>query len=300
MGNSVKTVMNKTMQSNIPVSYNQFPMKMGAHGMLMVFREHTYTNPGSYKLLSGSNIRSGSVNSILLPIPNNLQDSNEIRLSRSDLGVFGTARADFARRIAETAGSNAGDDYTSMLMSALSDITPDGRKAAQIAFNGGEARVDLIKQASYLARSSLPDVIAKGIDIGTSSTPNPKTALTFEGTELKTHSFQWVLMPKSEEESERLKLITNILKRIALPKYGDRSKLYMKYPHTVDIFLIGVDEDSFAKFKTSMIRSLTVNPTAQNGLSLLKGGRPSSVTIDMNLMETDIHTAEDYEGGTYS
>ena len=104
----------------------------------------------------------------------------------------------------------------------------------------------------------------------------------------------------NEEERERLKLIVNIIKRNTLPRYGDGSKLYLKYPSTVDIFLIGVDEDSFAKYKTCMIRSFTVNPTAQNGLTLLRGGRPSSVTIDMNLMESDIHTAEDYEGGTYA
>ena len=287
-------------KENIPVSYNQFPISMGAHGMLMIMREHTYVAPGSHKLLKSSDIRSGAINSILLPIPNNLQDSNELRLSRSDFGIFGSVRAEAANKFVSASASNEAGDYGSAINDLIDNFTPNGSKVAGAIANGGESRIELMKQVSYLARSQLPDMVTRGLDVGTSSTPNPKSALTFEGTELKTHSFQWVLMPKNEEESERLKLIVNIIKRNTLPRYGDGSKLYLKYPSTVDIFLIGVDEDSFAKYKTCMIRSFTVNPTAQNGLTLLRGGRPSSVTIDMNLMESDIHTAEDYEGGISS
>lgn len=132
-------------------------------------------------------------------------------------------------------------------------------------------------------------------------TLNPKAALTFEGTELKTHSFQWNLYPQNERESEALKTIINTMKRRELPKYGGGSleRTFLYYPNTVDVFLLGVDEDHFMKYKTSMVRSLNISPTAQGGLTLLEGGKPASVTIDMILMEMDIHTSEDYETGNF-
>jgi hypothetical protein len=49
-------------------------------------------------------------------------------------------------------------------------------------------------------------------------------------------------------------------------------------------------------FKTSMIQGFNVSYTP-HGLAIVKGGKPAMVSLSMNLVEADIHTAEDY-GGT--
>ena len=67
----------------------------------------------------------------------------------------------------------------------------------------------------------------------------------------------------------------------------------MNYPSTVDMYLVGVNKDHYLKFKPAMVRNLSINYTP-NGLSILKGGAPSAINLSMQLMEMDIHVAEDY------
>jgi len=64
----------------------------------------------------------------------------------------------------------------------------------------------------------------------------------------------------------------------------------------VDIYFFGIDSDYFIRFKTCMVQSATFNYTPQ-GLAVMKGGKPAAVSLSLQLMETDIHTAEDYNGG---
>ena len=44
-----------------------------------------------------------------------------------------------------------------------------------------------------------------------------------------------------------------------------------------------------------MVQTFSTNFTP-NGLALLRGGKPASITMNMSLIETDIHTSEDYGG----
>lgn len=300
MVESVKQKIDRSKRDSIMGSHLQFPEKMGAHGILFMFRDYELVRPGNRKLLTAGDMKVRNTASIILPIPNNLQDSNELRLSRTDLGLFGQLQAEAF----STAKNTAGDFSLGKMWDELNKNNPfSGQKVADAAFGSdANAKMNLAKDARYLLRSYLPTDTARAIDVSTGTTINPRTALTFEGTELKTHSFQWTLFPRNERESEAIKTIINTMKRRELPRYQEDeglSRNFLKYPNTVDTFLLGVDEDHFGKYKTAMVRSLSISPTAQGGLSLLEGGKPSSVTIDMILMEMDIHTAEDYDGGNY-
>ncbi len=68
----------------------------------------------------------------------------------------------------------------------------------------------------------------------------------------------------------------------------------LKYPAMVNIFLQGIDQNYYFKFKTSMISQLNVDYTP-NGLSINKGGKPSAIRITMTLNEAYIHTSDDYK-----
>lgn len=298
MVESVKQTINRNKRDSIPGSYMQFPEKMGAHGMLFMFRDYKFKDTGTRQLLKSSDIQVASTSSILLPIPVNLQDSNELRLSRMDMDIWGDLRTQAAAEAIDATG----DFSFSKTFSNFMSMNPlNGKAISDALFNSGEGRQNLARDARYIMRKYLPTDIGRNFDVAGGMTLNPKAALTFEGTELKTHSFQWNLYPQNERESEALKTIINTMKRRELPKYGGGAleRTFLYYPNTVDVFLLGVDEDHFMKYKTSMVRSLNISPTAQGGLALLEGGKPASVTIDMILMEMDIHTAEDYESGNF-
>jgi hypothetical protein len=195
--------------------------------------------------------------------------------------------------------------------SAISQILPDGRKLGDVLTSLDKDMYmslgsDLGKQANFLLRKQMEQLgVARSFDAGFGTTINPKTTLGFEGVTFKKHNFQWNLAPRDRTESELIKNITNTIKRNSLPTYEDLniagetavSRALLNYPSTVDMFLIGLDADYFFYFKTAMIDQVTVSYTPQ-GLSILKGGRPSAISLTVDFTETDIHTAEDYEGLT--
>jgi hypothetical protein len=160
---------------------------------------------------------------------------------------------------------------------------------------------DASRDVMYLLRSVLPAGISQVADRALGSTINPKASLAFEGVELKQHSFNWTLIPKNQDDSERIKAIVETLKRNSLPTYqtfaGTGFKAYLRYPSIVDMYLLGVNPNYFVKFKSAMIRSVNVEYGSTGLVSVLKGGKPGNVSLNIELMELDIHTAEDY-GGT--
>lgn len=288
---TVKTIVDKARAASTGSGIMQFPDDIGAHGMVLIFRDYEYQTTGSRKILSSSTVSVSSMNTVILPIPNNLVDNSEVRLNRHDMGLSGDI---MAAQIAKIQNMNTNDGIFKNLQDFVaSQSIVSGADVANAVF--GSTGADAARDAMYLLRNTNIGNVGKNSAIGTGNTPNPRTALVFEGSELKNHSFQWTLMPRNERESATLNKIAKFLQKCHLPHYGGGNidTLYMMYPKTVDIVLVGVDEDYFTRYKTGMIRSLTINTTAQGTLPLLKGGRPASVNIEMNIMEMDVHTAHD-------
>jgi hypothetical protein len=149
--------------------------------------------------------------------------------------------------------------------------------------------------------SALPDA-TRNIDAGFGNTINPKAALYFEGVEMKTHTFNWTFAPSTERESTILKDIGNTIKKNILPSYGsltgaEEFRLLLNYPSVLDIFFLGIDQSYFLHYKTCMVQQFNIDFTPQ-GIALLKGGKPAMVNMNMNVIESDIHTSEDYDDGS--
>ena len=86
----VRNVINKNHKKNTP-NFLQFPEDIGVHGMLLVFKNYEFVSPGNRSLLdiSASDVIPTSTNSILLPIPSNLQDHTETSINRIDMRMLG-------------------------------------------------------------------------------------------------------------------------------------------------------------------------------------------------------------------
>ena len=264
--------------------------------MLFVFKKYQYEQTRG---LLNSVQNSGD--SILLPLPKNLIDRTSVRVNRAELGNRG--------ELAATAASS-GLSSIAAAQEAVKSILPSGSSAANAVtaiLSGGGISSDLASQSNFLFRSALNKVgggFAAGVDIGTGTTINPKAALAFEGVDLKMHTFDWDLAPKNPGESETIKNIINMIKRNMLPSYenlviGGASALqrvFLRYPSLVEIYLIGVDENHFVQYKTGMIQSLDLNYSQTGQISLVRGGKPAIVGLQMSFNEADIHTSGDYGG----
>jgi hypothetical protein len=246
-----------------------FPENLGNHSMVFNFSAY------SYNVDAGQESRV-MISSIALPIPNNLSDSFNINVQKQELGGVGNA----VREVAA--------------MSAGGNLSMQGVLNAATSAVAGTARGKIAGLVDAVTGTNA----SKGLEIGLGALSNPRVALSFEGVELKTHSFSWTLAPQSARESDKLRNIIQKIKKSVLPTYNNTfgQKTFLNYPNVVDIFFLGTIEGYMYYFKRAMVSQFEVNYAGSGSPAFVEGGKPAVVTMTMNLTEIDIHTSEDYGG----
>ena len=163
---------------------------------------------------------------------------------------------------------------------------------------GGLDTSTVAAAAGFAARNILPGDMGKTLDAVTGKTLNPKETLAFGGVDLKSYQFDWTLFPSSPQDSQNIKNIVNLFKRNALPTVDSSipgfERAFLNYPSVVDTVLIGVDESFWPRFKPAMISAVSADYTGGNDMTILRGGKPTAVTLSITINELGIHTAEDY------
>jgi len=264
-------------RSNAQYDIMAFPSKLGPHSIVFNFTKYEYS-------ASAKKTSELTTKSVCLPLPTNLTDSFNIRVAGVELGALGTMAAESSSEIMgmlDRGGDAVGVmDYVTGLSAA----------ADRSGFGAGY----LLRQAVEKADTG----VIKGVEAATGIANNPNLALTFDGVDLKQHNFQWTLAPQSAEESERLKKIINYLKKSSLPTFRSGfGKAFFNFPNVVDVFFLGSEPGYLYAFKRCMVNNLEFNYAGAGTPAFVEGGRPAVVNVTMNLMEMDIHTAEDYPEG---
>ena len=284
----------------------QFPENLGAHAMLLQFKKYDYIKPGERKLnkvdsstLSRKNLESST--NILLPLPQNIQDSYQVRVARFEQGFLGPEVSAAAAELGKTGNDPTLGQLASVISKGMPNVKEeDIRKVLRGEMGLGE----ISRAAAFLGRRTLEAIpgienISRNIDAGFGNILNPKAALYFEGVELKSPNFNWVFAPASENESNIIRDIGNAIKRNILPSYGETlgfQKALLNYPAILDIFFFGIDQSYFVHYKSCMVQQFNIDFSPQ-GLAFVKGGKPAMVNMNMIVIETDIHTAENYTEG---
>jgi hypothetical protein len=283
-------------KSEFRYSRLQFPADLGAHAMVFNFIKYDYDS-------TFGTIRSNPIttSSIVLPLPQNLEDSLGVKANNAvELGAAGATAVNAFNILSDpnraaAFGQQAAKGVMDLIKNPL-DIT------------NTEALSTLQAASRFIGRNFL-DNIAPGLgtaaDVATGTAVNPHTTLDFDGVTLKQHTLQWTLSPRSERESTALKNILNTIRKNMLPEYSGllgaeqlAPRALMKYPNLVNVNFIGVDQDHFYRFKPCMVQSINVQYTQGNGVTLLKGGRPAVISVVMTLLEASPHTREDYTVGS--
>jgi len=277
----------------------QFPRDLGAHATLLVFDKYKYSPPGERALnkVGSTGFNSQLVSgreAILLPLPSNIEDSYNIRVQGYDAEISGEA---ISRAASGFAG--AGDLTLGNLGASLSAALPGFDLDSLLNTN----TENISKNVAFLGRRTAEKLLpgsARAISAGVGNAINPKASLYFDGVTLKQPNFTWNLSPLDPEDSVLLKSIIQIIRKNILPSYSTAVGLpraLLNYPSTVDIFFLGIDQSYFLYYKTCMVQSFSTNFTP-NGLTVLRGGKPASITMNIGLIESDIHTSEDYGGSS--
>lgn len=284
-----------------------FPEDIGPQGMFLMFRDYNFS---SSRAAGFSRLEEKSVgDTILLPIPKSLEDRTALNIQAMQMDLGGAFMAEAASASADKTGAGIADMMNNV-RTALTNQLPKGSDIADALANifgkgPAGASENLSSQIAFLLRRSLDKGgFTRSADTGLGSTINPKSAITFDGVNLKPHSFNWEFAVRSRRESDIVRSIFQTLKRNSLPEYigitgsADNtiaSRALLKYPSMVDIFLVGLDQSYYMQFKTSMIQSVDINFSPEGNV-IMEGGKPGIMQLNLQLLETDIHVSEDYGG----
>ena len=229
----------------------------------------------SFKKRTDTNKRT--IGTVILPIPGGIQDGvgvgyGDIRMTPLDMEKDNIALTTVSE------GFTAG-------------ITEAGRAAQNVAGAFGDNKKALAAVIAGMA--------AGGQDLLTRTTgaiANPNMELLFNGPELRTFSFQFLLAPRSQEEAKTLIQILRFFKQGMAP-IRTKSRLFLKSPHTFQLSYRnskGQDHKYLNKFKECALANFGVNYTPNGNYSTYEDGVMTAYQMTMTYRELNPIYNDDY------
>lgn len=292
-----------TNKTNGQIQSLAFPKDIGNVGMRFTFSKYTFGGNG--------NISSEAIGSIMLPLPTGFQESYSINIKAEQIGLGGALVGD-----AMAGNVNIGKMVDAFSNTATGALISDPAAATNFMLQSGLAtaaagavgKVFGNGIGGAITGAAGSQAIGSGIAVASGTAYNPHTALMFEGINVRSHDFTWTLSPKSESEGRVLRDVIKTFKRNALPSYqglgGSTSgtaldRVLLRYPNVVDVSFVGLDESYYYRFKTCMVTQIGVDYSPHGNAMFAgeAGSKPVAITLALSLIESKIHTADDFDTG---
>lgn len=315
-------------QRNTNSARLSFPSAPMPHSILFIFKKYDFQDvkangaaslknqslasydQGTSKNENSNGVKEKSQESIELPFPKSLTDVTSIRSTAFEMSAV---TEKIAGSLNSAGNSNVGEALKQLkdaatghldTVKALGKDMANGGVETEAALKAGVNNLlgsakdldagRLATGGAFLLRNIIGGDIAKTVSAVTGNIVNPRESLSFDGIDLKEHTFEWELFPSNQQDSENIRKIVNMLKYNASPGTDDE-RLFLDFPAVVDTFLIGVDPSHYPRFKTAMITNVTADYSGGNTLAIMKGGKPASVLLTMQISELAIHTKNDID-----
>ena len=229
----------------------------------------------SFKKRTDTNKRT--IGTVILPIPGGIQDAVGVGYGDSRMTPLDMAKANIA--------------LTTVSEGVTEGITAAGQAAQTVAGAFGDNKKALAAVIAGMA--------AGGQDLLTRTTgaiANPNMELLFNGPELRTFSFQFLLAPRSQEEAKTLIQILRFFKQGMAP-IRTKSRLFLKSPHTFQLSYRnskGQDHKYLNKFKECALANFGVNYTPNGNYSTYEDGVMTAYQMTMTYRELNPIYNDDY------
>ena len=285
-----------------------FPDDIESHGQFMHFRISQ-----NYKFKREKIDDKEVYATVTLPLPAALSTSYAANYSSEGLGMIGNAAAGNAKAVmagvekAAAAASKGGfkgaiDSLASVGAEIgdaldLKNIAGDLAKyyGTELAKEAGTALGAAVGGIGGAAVGAAAGEAIKGAQVGLGVARNPYLAAAFEGVGFKSHSFNFQLTPKNQNESNTLAMLISAFRNAMIPGGGSVQQFY-DYPQQIDI--IFSDETYLFDIKTSVLTAFEVNYHGKGAYYHDINGKkaPVEVTISMNFLETTVRLGGDETG----
>lgn len=156
-----------------------------------------------------------------------------------------------------------------------------------------------------------PDQISSAIQQLAGVAPNPNASVAFQGPELRSFSYTWVLYPKNDKESANVAEIIKILKQNALPATNSSgASAILNYPSMCQLNFFpwdkkstgnpwGWSNESIIRYKKCVMSAVNVKYNQFGPPAFFEGTEaPVTVAITIVFKELEYMLSEDWAGKT--
>jgi hypothetical protein len=266
----------------------------------LIPREGTFALPSSddvYRNVGDPNDTIVEKGTVLLPIPEDIKDSNSAKWSGSSLGVLDAA----------TRAAGAGLLDTKSLSDLKNKLTTTASKISAAAQSGTTQQmiqaVLINAGANIVTGKNVPSSELTSRFAG--AVFNSNIELLFSGVDLRqAFSFAYDIVPRSEREAIEIKNIIRKFKIHGAAKKGrvgeGAAGLFLKAPEVFKIEYMsgGRTHPYLNKFKICALMNIAVNYTGSGTYATYSDATPVHMTMALTFQELTPIYAEDYETGT--
>ena len=277
------------------------------------------SNSGSFASKPGTRyVNNGTkrLETVLLPIPSNIQDGNAISTKSSNLNSIAGAALGGVIDVMESGKAlGSGKDFgTALNSAALGFVQNTVNSVGGIAGGQGFVTRSLASKAIGIlgANVTADEILARQ----QGEILNPNMELLFSGPTLRTFRFKFKMTPRNGDESLEVKRLIRCLKKNMAPKVkgtnirntpndiGDNANntTFLKTPNVFELrYRSGNGDHRFLhKFKQCFLESINVNYTADGTYATYSDGTPVSIVMDLTFKEIEPIYDIDYEGDQVS
>jgi len=291
----------ETPKSSAPLRYPY--AKIDEHDDYMRLEIVAFTPPGlvraedSLRLRTSDEIAKKDINyTIILPVPQGVQDTRAADWGMSEMGPLGAMAASAASEGLTSDGSLA-----SMAGATLSELSsqfqaltdPANRSTTSNLLTGGISA--LVANAITGGSSDTGDTITRqtGLRI------NKNQQLLFQGVTGREFGFSWDIIPRNKKEAEQVKAIIRIFKQSMAPQRGGAATVKGLFLKSPDIFYLtymkGKEQHPFLNaFKPCAMTGCNVNYTGSGNYSTYYDGNPIHLSLSLTFSELTPIFREDY------
>lgn len=232
--------------------------------------------------------------SIILPMPQQIQDAKTVEWGESKMNSLAAAAAGAGADV--VTGRKTVEGIFKNVLGGVVNLSDTGgnMKSALAAGFAANAVNTLIGQENI-------DPF-EAVTRQTGSVLNQNQELLFRGVSLRSHQFSWTLTPRSKAEADEIKNIIRIFKSsMSAKKQGavaDGGKgIFIQSPDVYQLqYFSGKKPHPFLNvFKICALASLSVDYTATGTYATYADGTPIQVSLGLTFQELTPVYAEDYD-----
>ena len=228
---------------------------------------------------------------ILLPIPSNIQDTNQVEYGSSSLNGLAATGVSAAEGVMMTQLGREEDPFGvqqvgEQVQKAKASVT--GGLGSEAAATNALTKFLAAKAVNIFgANVTFNQLLARG----NGEILNPNMELLFNGPTLRNFRFNFKLTPRNEKEAQQVKLIIRAFKRNMAPQAQGGSlasgNWFLKTPNVFSLrYRTGRKNHPFLnRFKQCFLENCSVNYTGEGVHTTYDDGTPVSMNLDLTFKE---------------